>query len=725
MAINPVPLVSLANCEDEPIHRPGAIQPHGALIALDAEGRVLSRSANLMATIGLDVLPGSTPDGELLGGDVLALIAEGLASSDHWANSVESVLLGRLFDVVAHRHLQILYLEFEPRRTASGSFSQFALYAQRIISQMQNRHDIDALLSRVTQEIRNMTGYDRVMAYRFRPDLSGEVIAEAHREDLESYLGQRYPASDIPAQARLLYILNPIRLIADVTYAPAPLIPSLDPRTGQPFDLSFSTLRSVSPIHCEYLTNMGVRASMSVSIVVGGKLWGLFSCHHMSPKTMAHPLRMSFQVISQVCSALVERLEHNLATQTLKQASDQQQRLMTLARDSEDLVSALAGDPDNIASLIPCDGAAVVMSGRTQSIGGHFDALCRQVLEHVEQDPNLEVFHTEHWQGSASERNTSGYCGILAVRFHRQESGWVMWLRKEEINNVRWGGKPEKIIKVGPSGARLTPRGSFEAWEEVVRGRSASWGDTDIAIAEKLRRDLVELCLSRASEIDGMRQRLIAMLGHDLRNPAAVHFHGRRHAVFERDARHRTAQAHQPLQRSHGTADQPDPGDESPAVGSWHHGQSGRHRSVDTGGKHRPRNRRGFSRPDHRSPHRAGRTRHGRSGSLRAGHHQPAGQCSLPRHARHTGTDQLEHRTAEHAIVRAQSDHSGGARATGDAVSAVQAAQRREPAQQERPGDRTVHLPGNRGGSQRQPECGAERQCHYVQHGPTGGGVKP
>lgn len=519
MAINPVPLVSLANCEDEPIHRPGAIQPHGALIALDAEGRVLSRSANLMATIGLDVLPGSTPDGELLGGDILALIAEGLASSDHWANSVESVLLGRLFDVVAHRHLQILYLEFEPRRTASGSFSQFALYAQRIISQMQNRHDIDALLSRVTQEIRNMTGYDRVMAYRFRPDLSGEVIAEAHREDLESYLGQRYPASDIPAQARLLYILNPIRLIADVTYAPAPLIPSLDPRTGQPFDLSFSTLRSVSPIHCEYLTNMGVRASMSVSIVVGGKLWGLFSCHHMSPKTMAHPLRMSFQVISQVCSALVERLEHNLATQTLKQASDQQQRLMTLARDSEDLVSALASDPDNIASLIPCDGAAVVMSGRTQSIGGHFDALCRQVLEHVEQDPNLEVFHTEHWQGSASERNTSGYCGILAVRFHRQESGWVMWLRKEEINNVRWGGKPEKIIKVGPSGARLTPRGSFEAWEEVVRGRSANWGDTDIAIAEKLRRDLVELCLSRASEIDGMRQRLIAMLGHDLRNP--------------------------------------------------------------------------------------------------------------------------------------------------------------------------------------------------------------
>jgi light-regulated signal transduction histidine kinase (bacteriophytochrome) len=511
--------VTLANCEDEPIHLPGAIQPHGALIALSSEGRVLSRSANLEKVAGFDMPPGTEPDSQLLGNGMIELIAEGLANDDHWVNSVESILLGRLFDVVAHRYQSVLYLELEPRRTASASFSQFALYAQRIISQMQSRHDIDSLLSRVTDEIRNMTGFDRVMAYRFRPDLSGEVIAEARRSDLESYLGQRYPASDIPAQARLLYIQNPIRLIADVAYAPSPLMPGLNPQTGKPFDLSFSSLRSVSPIHCEYLTNMGVRASMSVSIVVGGKLWGLFSCHHMAPKTMAHPLRMSFQVISQVCSALVERLEHNLATQTLKRASEQQQALILHARDSEDLVAALSGQPDNIAALVPCDGAAVVMSGRTQSIGGQFDLICRQIIEHLEQDGQHEVFHTDHWQSVDTEGNPHAYCGVLAVRFHRQESGWIIWLRKEEIHHVRWGGKPEKIVRVGPSGPRLTPRGSFEAWEEVVRGRSPSWTDTEIEIAEKLRRDLVELCLSRASEIDGMRQRLIAMLGHDLRNP--------------------------------------------------------------------------------------------------------------------------------------------------------------------------------------------------------------
>lgn len=511
--------VTLANCEDEPIHLPGAIQPHGALIALSSEGRVLSRSANLEKVVGFDMPPGTQPNSELLGSGTIDLIIEGLAGDEHWVNSVESILLGRLFDVVAHRYQSVLYLELEPRRTASASFSQFALYAQRIISQMQSRHDIDSLLSRVTDEIRNMTGFDRVMAYRFRPDLSGEVVAEARRGDLESYLGQRYPASDIPAQARLLYIQNPIRLIADVAYAPSPLVPGLNPMTGKPFDMSFSSLRSVSPIHCEYLTNMGVRASMSVSIVVGGKLWGLFSCHHMAPKTMAHPLRMSFQVISQVCSALVERLEHNQATQTLKRASEQQQALILLARDSEDLVAALSGQPHNIAALIPCDGAAVVMSGRTQSIGGQFDLICRQVIEHLEREGQHEIFHTDHWQSVDAQGQPDGYCGVLAVRFHRQESGWIIWLRKEEINHVRWGGKPEKIVKVGPSGPRLTPRGSFEAWEEVVRGHSPSWTDTEIEIAEKLRRDLVELCLSRASEIDGMRQRLIAMLGHDLRNP--------------------------------------------------------------------------------------------------------------------------------------------------------------------------------------------------------------
>jgi chemotaxis family two-component system sensor kinase Cph1 len=519
MAASPSTPVTLANCEDEPIHLPGGIQPHGALLALDGNGRVLSRSANFAAHLGFDATPGTLLAETAMSGTVIKMLAEGLEADASWIDSTQMQHDDTIFDVIGHVHHRVYYLEFEPQQSGGASFSQLASYTQRIISQMQRRHDIDTLLVRVTQEIRHLTGYDRVMAYRFRPDLSGEVIAEARREDLGTFLGQRYPASDIPAQARLLYILNPIRLIADVDYLPSPLVPALNPLDGQPFDLSFSTLRSVSPIHCEYLGNMGVHASMSVSIVVDGRLWGLFSCHHMSTKTIDYPLRMSFQVISQLCSALVERLEHNQSTDVLHQAMLTQQALSHAARDSEDLLTTLTDDALNVGNLLPCDGAAVLLGGRVKSIGGALDDFAQLVVERLQQDPQTEIFHTERWAHSDCKSPDVQYCGVLAIRFHRQESGWILWFRREEINHVRWAGKPEKTLKVGPSGTRLTPRGSFEAWEEVVRGISPAWSRTDLISAEKLRGELVELSLTRASEVDSMRQRLIAMLGHDLRNP--------------------------------------------------------------------------------------------------------------------------------------------------------------------------------------------------------------
>ncbi|MFF7708471.1 ATP-binding protein [Pseudomonas sp. NPDC007930] len=514
MSSPPTP-VTLANCEDEPIHLPGAIQPHGALLALDDQGHTLTRSRNFKALVGFDPLPGQP-----LNLAQWPALAQWLASNpQELEHSCECDINGTLFDVIGHRHGAVRFLEFEPRHSGAASFSQLALYAQRIIGQMQRRNDSAELLERVTEEIRKLTGYDRVMAYRFRPDLSGEVIAEARREDLVSYLGQRYPASDIPAQARLLYIQNPVRVIADAAYHPSALDPLINPLDMKPFDLSFCDLRSVSPIHCEYLANMGVQASMSVSIVVGGKLWGLFACHHMAPKTMPHPVRMSFQVISQVCSALVERFEQQHNEAAGRRSAELRNQLMRAAWDAEDLLAALGTAPLNVAQLLPCDGAAICLAGRTQSIGGHFDHLAEAVIAHLASTPEQDTFHTEQWQHTDPASPDARYCGVLAVRFHPNEHGWVMWFRQEEVHNVRWAGKPEKIVKVGPSGSRLTPRGSFEAWEEVVRGRAASWTEQETAIADALRSALVELALNRAGEIDRMRQRLIAMLGHDLRNP--------------------------------------------------------------------------------------------------------------------------------------------------------------------------------------------------------------
>lgn len=511
------PTVTLENCENEPIHIPGAIQPHGALLALDRRGSVLAVSDNFHAITGRALPLGASITAGQLGATVGELLDEALDATGMWSNSVEATLDDRLFDVIGHTLNDVCYLEFEPRGSGIASFTKFALYAQRIISQVQLRDDVDLLLSSVTEEIRKMTGYDRVMAYRFRPDLSGEVVAEARREDLESFLGQRYPASDIPAQARRLYIQNPIRMIANVSYDGSRLVPNINPNTGHPFDLSLSTLRSVSPIHCEYLSNMGVKASMSVSIVVGGKLWGLFACHHMSPKTLPHPVRMSFQVCSHVCSAMVERLEANQQSEQLHDSTERRMALIRQVRESEDIVAALAASELNVASVINCDGAAVMLAGRLQSLHGDFAQLAATVVAALDQRED-DIYHTERWE-HASESADAQFCGVLAVRFHRKESGWIIWFRLEQVHKIRWGGKPEKTIAYGPSGTRLTPRGSFDAWEEIVRGRSTPWGDTEVSVAEKLRTDMAELCLMRASEVDRMRQRLIATLGHDLRTP--------------------------------------------------------------------------------------------------------------------------------------------------------------------------------------------------------------
>ncbi|WP_394241903.1 GAF domain-containing protein [Halopseudomonas laoshanensis] len=511
--------VTLANCEDEPIHLPGAIQPHGAMLAFNQDGTVVAYSENFSQLLGFEVVENVKLRAVEAGSTVMDLLSEGLAANGVWANSAETHLNGQTFDVVGHIHDNVVYLEFEPRPPVSASFSTFAQYAQRIITQVQMCNDVDTLLASVTEEIRRMTGYDRVMAYRFRPDQSGEVVAEARREDLVSYLGQRYPASDIPAQARRLYIQNPIRLIADVAYTSAAIFPARNPANGSPFDLSFSTLRSVSPIHCEYLSNMGVQASMSVSLVVKGKLWGLFACHHMAPKTLPHPVRMSFQVCSHVCSAMVERLEANRMNDIQHKAERRLAELVRQVREADDMLAALAKPELNIAELMPCDGAAAVLGGRILSMHGDFGEIALELIAELQKNENQDMYYSEKWEHNASDAASQRYCGVLAVRFHRDEGGWMLWFRMEEVHKVQWAGKPEKIVAQGPSGARLTPRGSFEAWEEVVRGRSAPWTEQDFSVAEKLRLELLELCLNRAAEIDRMRQRLIATLGHDLRNP--------------------------------------------------------------------------------------------------------------------------------------------------------------------------------------------------------------
>jgi chemotaxis family two-component system sensor kinase Cph1 len=311
---NPVPMhapqqVDLRNCVDEPIHIPGSIQPHGMLIFLDLDGRVEGWSANIDGLPSIVPALGQPYAALGLPEAVLEIVEECIETADSGESpaAVAAVTLdGADYDCIVHAHRARVLIEFERREVSTDQVALFAIKAHNSIDRLRRQKSVEGLLETAVRQVREFTGFDRVMAYRFRSDDSGDVVAEARRDDIVPYLNQRYPAGDIPPQARRLYVLNTLRTIADITYHAVPL---LGMEGAAPLDMSFGVLRSVSPIHVEYLQNMGVGASMSVSIVINGRLWGLIACHHMSPKRVPYSVRMAADVLANVIASTLQSIE--------------------------------------------------------------------------------------------------------------------------------------------------------------------------------------------------------------------------------------------------------------------------------------------------------------------------------------------------------------------------------------------------------------------------------
>lgn len=517
-----MPTVDLGNCDREPIHIPGSIQPHGALLAFMPDGGLAVRSANAQGMLGDLPAPGERLDERHLSALLRAEIGSALQAFDSVLGSLTAELRTRCFDVIMHQADGLLVVEFEEREAASDKLETFALRAQKSIARIQRQRSIEQLLVVAVEEIARLSGFDRVMAYRFLHDDSGEVVAEHRRPDLPPYLGQRYPASDIPRQARRLYVLNPIRLIADVGYQPVPLVPEIAPHTRAPLDLSESMLRSVSPVHIEYLMNMGVAASMSISIVVKGRLWGLFACHQTTPYLVPHAVRMSCQVLSQIVSMLVDR---NLTAQhaaALQRSLALRDVILQQFERNDDIVLALAENPTPFRQLLGSDGAAASAEGalHISGAGPEREAL-GALIEWLDETDQPDIFHTASLPRDVPHLadRFGAVCGVLALRFDREQKGYAFWFRKEQVMDVRWAGPPHKEISHGPLGPRLTPRGSFEEWKETVRGQSVPWGRSDIDIAFALRGGLQEGSMAKASALRRAREMLMATLGHDLRDP--------------------------------------------------------------------------------------------------------------------------------------------------------------------------------------------------------------
>jgi light-regulated signal transduction histidine kinase (bacteriophytochrome)/CheY-like chemotaxis protein len=523
--------VTLDTCDREPIHIPGSIQPHGCLIACDIGLTTIERaSANAAAILECEAsLPGRSVV-DVLGHRLLHDLRNALATTN--TASRPALLLDvacgdRMFDIAIHHHKSAVIIEFEP----APSVGQPLHIAREMIGRISDITDVDRLVQRAGRIVSGATGYDRVMIYRFEQDGSGKVVSETKRADLESFLGQYFPASDIPQQARALYLQNTIRVISDADGARVPIEPVLD-ASGEPLDLSFAHLRSVSPIHCEYLRNMGVGASMSISIILDGMLWGLIACHHYSPRALPMAQRVAMEVFGEFFSLHLKSLKERRRVAAVAGTREALDRFLILSSHHEDVGELLRQSLHEFSRLLPNDGIGIMFDGKWTGLGATPpDAAVPDVLDFIRTVSDGRVWATHALSQKLPEAAaySDRVSGVLAIPLSQTGSDCLVFFRKELVQTLNWAGNPEKTYETGPLGDRLTPRKSFAIWKETVKGQAQAWADTEREIAEIARMAIVEVVLRHNELMAGerrkseVRQRMLNQeLSHRVKNILAV-----------------------------------------------------------------------------------------------------------------------------------------------------------------------------------------------------------
>lgn len=504
---------TVADCAREPIHLSGAIQPHGYLVSCEFPGwiiRHVSANAGELFGVPAESLPGQAlrehVAEEILGAasEIATYLEPGAAAQRVGAANLG--VHGALCDVGVHVAEGLVHFEAEPLARL-GTETPTAM-AQAMIARLGSGDDEAGFLEGVAAQVRLLSGYDRVMVYRFREDEAGEVIAESLADGLEPYLGLRYPASDIPPQARALYLRNRIRVIPDAAYAPVPILPGTH-ASGQPLDLGQVALRSVSPVHLEYLRNMGVAASMSISIVVGGRLWGLIACHHREPRQVPPAMRVALDLFGMFVSMRVSAREQARAMAGQERAEQVREQLRRRLAAAPDFNAALIRELEVLMDALRCDGAALWAGSRWHTAGHVPDpreapsllawlGRAEPVLPGVVATDAAADWHS----GPMVDGSVAG---VMGLALDGTGEDWLLMFRVEQQQDVRWAGEPAKALVPTDDGVRIAPRRSFATWRELVRGRSLPWAGEDRRAAERLHRLLHEsrrLALARSARDD-------------------------------------------------------------------------------------------------------------------------------------------------------------------------------------------------------------------------------
>lgn len=533
--------IDLINCEQEPIHILGTIQSYGYLIAVEPDTySIIHASSNIADLVGTDVsrLLGQSIDKVLVGTNLPVTALTELLNvgqrNDSWENMnpYRMTLNGRDWNLIIHQHSGVVLLEWEPRGDDQNQLMNQQLISQAL-TEVQSSRTLSELLQNTARRVKTIIGFDRVMVYRFGEDWHGQVVAEEKEDHLEPFLGLHYPASDIPKQARELYKTNLVRLIADVGSAPSPILSRPGWPEDQPLDLTHSVLRAVSPVHIEYLNNMGVQASMSISLIYRGELWGLISCHNNTPHFVDYQARQAAKFVSQLLSAALEFRKDKEDLTNLQQYQSMGRELHQQLLLNDDVVRALTKLPITALDITGAAGAALIFNNKIHPLGKTPEGKQIQALaEWMGTTGTESFFQTSQLPAlypPAQDFAAVG-SGVLAIVLSREMNEYVFWFKPERIEQVTWAGNPDKPITVDDAGfRRLSPRKSFAAWTEIVRNTSEPWSEAELSVVVKLREDILQIVTKQANEIRLLNQRLQLAyeeldafsytVSHDLRTP--------------------------------------------------------------------------------------------------------------------------------------------------------------------------------------------------------------
>jgi chemotaxis family two-component system sensor kinase Cph1 len=506
--------VHLTRLEQEPIHLYNRIQPYGILLVLEEpELRVLQVSSNAQTILGIpieDILRQNLED--IFDPFQVEQLKEGL-KEDNFDFLNPSKIWARVngddfavFDGTFHRnHDELLILELEPAVSyESIPFLSFYHLAKTSIAKLQETASLRDFCQIIVQEVRKMTGFDRVMLYRFDEENHGDVIAEDKLESLEPYLGLRYPESDIPAPARRLLSSHWIRTIPDAKAEAIDLVPLLNPQTEQALDLTFSTLRSASPCHLEYLHNMGVGSSLTISLIKDGQLWGLIACHHQTPKFIPYELRKACEFLGRVVFAEISAREETEDYDYRMKLAYINSMLVDFMAQEDNFIDGLVKRNPNLLELTNAQGAAICFGGNYTTIGKTPDEEeINYLIQWLQKNVDRDIFYTESlaylYPDASKYKDIAS--GLLAIPISKRN--YVLWFRQEVIQTVNWGGDPHKAYetKAEEGNIRLCPRKSFELWKETVRLKSLPWKQVEINAALELRKAIVNIVLRQADEL--------------------------------------------------------------------------------------------------------------------------------------------------------------------------------------------------------------------------------